>query len=181
MNRIIKFRIWAKHLNDDKYKEFDVKNAMPLCPGAHNKELFTAWQKEWDEYNEKRLEHINTCFYHKMVYPSNFTVESDTLGWTTQGYLDTGAIGEGKSNVDFEPDYVLMQFTGLKDKNGREVYEGDIIQIENWYYPIAEVIFQNGAFRADNKIGGKFLFTGEELFQCSYEVIGNIYENPDSL
>ena len=78
---------------------------------------------------------------------------------------------------------VAYQYTGLKDKNGVEIYEGDLLKIEmDWGYGLAEIIikvyFENGSFRA------KALNSHEDTFllELPYlEVIGNIYENPELL
>lgn len=81
----------------------------------------------------------------------------------------------------------LMQYTGLKDKNGKEIYEGDIIHIpDNWEeYGWASgenysIDFKEGRFRLKPKYKpnaiGYDLENTEEL-----EVIGNIYENKDLL
>jgi hypothetical protein len=73
-----------------------------------------------------------------------------------------------KDNYDFP----LMQYTGLKDKNGVEIYEGDILE--------------SGAYRLrveyDNRLAGwqpMFLMRHDPENYC--EVIGNIYENPELL
>ncbi len=71
--------------------------------------------------------------------------------------------------------YELMQYTGLKDKNGKEIYEGDIVRedIEERTY---QVVFSNGGFMGESK-DNKILFFGDG----HVEVIGNIYENPELL
>jgi len=73
------------------------------------------------------------------------------------------------------PEMILMQYTGLKDKNGKEIYEGDIVKDQagdNW-----EVYFDLGQFLLKNKI---LLDTPISLYQEPVvEVIGNIYENPE--
>ena len=81
----------------------------------------------------------------------------------------------------------LMQFTGLYDKNEKEIYEGDIIHIpEDWEeYGWAsgenyEIDFKDGRFRLKPKY--KPNATGYDLeFTNELEVIGNIYENPELL
>lgn len=74
----------------------------------------------------------------------------------------------------------LMQSTGLKDKNGKEIFEGDILTSQN--YPVKGVV----EFRTDLGLWVHYL-KGYNYFEYlgnvagSKEIIGNIYENPELL
>ena len=71
---------------------------------------------------------------------------------------------------------VLMQYTGLKDKNGKEIYEGDILSNEDSYLKFT-VEFDLGRFVAiDNK---RCDIYDLKVIASQCEVIGNIYENPE--
>ena len=78
--------------------------------------------------------------------------------------------------------YDLMQYTGLKDKNGADIYEGDILSTD-LDRPYLIVEFRNGAFMFQCHDNGKDYYdfmaiTGENSnFTKYHEVIGNIYEN----
>lgn len=73
-------------------------------------------------------------------------------------------------------DIILMQYTGLKDKNGKEIYEGDIVDTGEWHGK-SEVFFMNGSY----KIKGRSSSVGFGQMSKKSEVIGNIYENPELL
>lgn len=72
----------------------------------------------------------------------------------------------------------LMQSTGLKDINGTEIYEGDIV--ENEYDEIYVVKWFDAGFHLEEKYNGGFDYF-ELHFGDNKEVIGNIYENPELL
>lgn len=65
----------------------------------------------------------------------------------------------------------LMQFTGLHDKNGKEIFEGDILDFENGY--ISEIHFSNACFLLNDGMHRENLSHGK--------IIGNIYQNPELL
>lgn len=73
---------------------------------------------------------------------------------------------------------VLMQYTGLKDKNMKEIYEGDIISLDGGEpFPI---IFEDAAFKIDLFTNQCPQHIGQERAK-RFIVIGNIYENPELL
>ncbi|RRA87677.1 YopX family protein [Streptococcus agalactiae] len=83
-----------------------------------------------------------------------------------------------EDNLD---DYILMQSTGMLDKNGVEIFDGDIVKLR---YTISSDFklfkvnqFRGGSWRIDNRRRGSDLWLRNE--DC--EVIGNIHENPELL
>ena len=120
---------------------------------------FRAWNKE-----EKRM----------IENASNLLLFQDWFCEASPEYLEARKV------------YELMQYTGLKDKNGKEVYEGDIVEtnIQDGIYEVSygEEIF-DGAYRYTGIIlkGCSEFCTGQKEFSEFVEVIGNIYENPELL
>ena len=76
-------------------------------------------------------------------------------------------------------EFDLMQYTGLKDMKGKEIYEGDIL-FESFGEKYYKVVFENGSFRAEFE--GDFEEHSFDLIDVvaqGCEVVGNIYENPE--
>ena len=111
--------------------------------------------------------------------------------WDAESFRNMGgfALLSGHSSQDFlvlpypQEDYMLMQYTGLKDKNGVEVFEGDVVSYD---LGIDGEKPENYKIIFDNKQCAYFLFPlrdGARLRHFTYsaqsncEVIGNIYEH----
>ena len=123
---------------------------------------FRVWDKGWNE----------------MSYPDTLEFDEGKLEWVVIGdYCD----GDGRY-LD-KDEMALMQYTGLKDKNGKEIYEGDICHINDYpdkygmYGEYGVVMFKSPCFGMELTDTKRFVSIDEE----EIEVIGNIYENPELL
>lgn len=84
---------------------------------------------------------------------------------------------ENEFHIVYDNDnrFELMQYTGLKDKNGKEIYEGDIIKAIDGSMANEIIVWNNAGFINFQECSGQS-FSPENC-----EVIGNIYENKDLL
>ena len=73
-------------------------------------------------------------------------------------------------------DYELMQYVGIKDKNGKEIYEGDIVKFSEYKVINDIVLPEKIATINDIRTSCDTLMPSQYM-----EVIGNIYENPELL
>ena len=114
--------------------------------------------------------------YRSSVY--DFVLNKDgklVCAWQEDYDDSCGFPAENRGDLDN-----LMQFTGLLDKNGKEIYEGDVVRCRDTYCEVQEftgvVDFADASFRIRDDA-----FTHYRWQDYEVEVIGNIYENPELL
>ena len=105
-------------------------------------------------------------------------IDVDEIHWF-DGELDI--IGDYITFVRKADEIELMQSTGLKDKNGKEIFEGDILKSNKY---ITSVFYERGAYcvkfsRTPNTTVTMNVISFIEKYKT--KIIGNIYENPELL
>ena len=113
----------------------------------------------WDEENKV------------MIYP-------DSLIW----------FGNESCQYNGDMGYILQQYTGMQDKDGRDIYEGDVVELERGlsdYYYVVEWVFAGFQLvtykKPESTVRGISDGINQGYFEDSdgVKVIGNIYENPE--
>lgn len=119
---------------------------------------------------------------HRLHYPKNAALLFNDISWTFDGSDDVPLrIPEGWYRYGDDQDSILQQYVGLKDKHGKEIYEGDILKCKlfnGWfdvdgYYSNVEVKYSTSNHGESSQSG--------YLIPLDREVIGNIFQNPELL
>lgn len=86
-----------------------------------------------------------------------------------------------EESVFYGETMIPLEYTGMKDKNGKEIYEGDIVD-EKYKW---QIVFEDGAFYCEQSTFSRQLLWEvihkRYKAQCPLEIIGNIYESPELL
>jgi uncharacterized phage protein (TIGR01671 family) len=123
-----------------------------------------------------------------MMWQSDETFKDYVVGFDGSVYekfVDSFAGQSFENYRDVSDRFILMQYTGLKDKNGREIYEGDIVR----YMLGGDWIVGDVRYDADSaryvkraeKAGSSWDYKDLASYASSTQVIGNIYEDPELL
>lgn len=118
-----------------------------------------------NEYNEYDTNLKGIDFINKTVAFSEYTDGEKRI---IQKY------SFDEESLLYEEDLKIMQYTGLKDKTEKEIYEGDIL-LERYTDEYSTVYYENGKFLAKNK--NEAIRLDLNCLNSLTEVVGNIYEN----
>jgi len=128
---------------------------------------FRAWMKIWDEDEPVK---------GKMSY--QILPTGDFKTWIIAFDNDDKYDGDFTVGEDIE----LMQYTGLKDKNGKEIYEGDVVGVKELRWIVNLGWSGDGEYGVCQKSNyGNHIFRDVDKVSERYKIIGNIYENPELL
>lgn len=118
-------------------------------------------------------------------------MDDNSLQWVDGRFISGVWNWEETEIVDGICEPEIMQYTGLKDRNGKEIYEGDIVQPKSFQgsmFGMAEVAFHQGRFCllrnppfVRHKTTLREAINRSENANNGLQIIGNIHENPELL
>ena len=135
---------------------------------------FRAWDKK-----SKKMRQVT-----EIVFNTGFYMEKNDNSVKLIWVKGQDIIENKEIQMQREKDYILMQYTGLKDKNGVEIYEGDIVAERGHYCNSDKIIYQKIQWKENYScwLRGEYQrLTPKNIKQYQIEVVGNIYDNPDLL
>ena len=135
---------------------------------------FRAWLKDENKMCDVDLLHIND---------GAFLIGAEKGEDTLQDGGKTWVIAPDNGRYCTNDEFELMQYTGLKDKNGVEIYEGDIVRNEYNEVKVVEFSVSESSFTIGHGEYGFDVWAGFRLSTHGkeFKVIGNIHENPELL
>ncbi len=168
MERVIKFRAWHKETGAFlKIWPYNWQDGI-YTNGKPNKYFDNKFQFSEDNNECNRIEG-KSCFL--------------TIDGLLVGILPIDNLTH--KTLDYTGEYILSQFTGLHDKNGKEIYEGDLLIQMSKDLGTMEVYYEDGSYCLKNKFNrwGLLSRAFDPDIQKFYSpfVIGNRYENPELL
>lgn len=141
---------------------------------------------------KKKMRQIKFRVVHKVDNQISIIYNSDKYMINSNGilYEDYGSDKHPFWEIPFDSECVIQQFTGILDKNGKEIYEGDILTVYRLKYPEKMTTWydkvENGLIHFSSLFSGFFIrykgYDDVENFMDNnhrYEVIGNIFETPE--
>ena len=131
---------------------------------------FRAWDKEY-----KKMWWFDLMWGNTVAHGSGWIGMVDSPETEKYG---VGILSDNRVQVD-PIGKEIMQYTGLKDKNGKEIYEGDIVRHTNATTSIYEVIFHEHGYFAIHFNDKEVVYCLIDSVRLGCEIIGNIYENPE--
>lgn len=104
-----------------------------------------------------------------------------SIRYNLDGSINQIDVFEGVDILFPEKEAILMQYTGLKDKNGVEIYDGDIAECNYCTKHNLQIVYDAPQFRLKS-VGGEACDNAHLIrINTWLKVIGNIYENPELL